>query len=71
MSRSEQATPTERVVPWLVGASLAVTPALANGCSVAGEGRCSACGGCVVALATLSGWALLKRRKGAALPTES
>ncbi len=48
----------------LVGASMAASQiALAGngGCSVANSGHCTACGGCIVALAGLAGWAILRK----------
>ena len=48
-----------------LGAGMALSQiALAggNGCSVARSGRCSACGGCVVALIGLGGWALWRTK---------
>ena len=48
-----------------LGAGMALSQiALAggSGCSVARSGCCSACGGCVVALVGLGGWALWRTR---------
>ncbi|MEQ1528917.1 MAG: hypothetical protein ABL925_06335 [Methylococcales bacterium] len=51
--------------PWLTGSAMAAGQAfLATGCSVPKVGKCVGCGSCVVAVVTLSGWAL-KRRKQA------
>ncbi len=47
----------------LAGAAMAVSQvALSSGCSVPVSGRCSACGGCVMALAGLAGWAIWRQR---------
>ncbi|WP_456403946.1 hypothetical protein [Thiolapillus sp.] len=54
-----------------LGAGMALSQmALAggSGCSVAHSGYCSACGGCVIALAGLSGWALWGSRDKASDP---
>ena len=32
-------------------------------CTLPGEGRCSACGGCLVVLGGLAGWALWRMRR--------
>jgi len=51
-----------------VGVGMALSQiALAGGggCSVTNTGRCSVCGGCVVALAGLAGWALWRQKKPA------
>ena len=52
-----------RIAPWFAGASFAVAHISAStNCTVSREGRCSACGSCAVALATLVTWAVLKKR---------
>ncbi|MDD5036185.1 MAG: hypothetical protein PHE55_15655 [Methylococcaceae bacterium] len=51
--------------PWLAGVGIAVGHiALANNCTVPQQGRCGACGSCIVAVGSLVGWALLKQRRG-------
>ncbi len=51
-----------RLLPWLAGAGLAAGQiALSSSCSLPRDGRCTACGGCVVALGVLVSWAVLKK----------
>lgn len=60
---SSKASLINAVAPWLTGSAIAAGQAfLATGCSVPKVGKCVGCGSCVVAVVTLSGWAL-KRRK--------
>jgi len=48
-----------KVGPWLAGSGIASGQAfLATGCSVPKIGKCVGCGSCVVAVVTLTGWAL-------------
>lgn len=48
---------------WLAGAGMAASQILLqSGCSVPNSGRCNVCGGCMVALAGLSGWALMRSK---------
>lgn len=57
-----------RVVPWLTGSGMALGQSmLATACSVPRVGKCVGCGSCVVAVATLSGWALQRRKAERAL----
>ncbi|BCG66049.1 MAG: hypothetical protein methR_P3925 [Methyloprofundus sp.] len=52
-------------VPWLFGAGIAAGHLLtASSCTLPQQGRCAVCGGCVVALGSLVGWAMLKKRQG-------
>ncbi len=52
-----------KIAPWMTGSAMAAGQAfLATGCSVPKVGKCVGCGSCVVAVLTLSGWAM-KRRK--------
>lgn len=54
----------EKLLPWAAGAGLAVSHiVVSSNCTLPKEGRCSTCGSCVVALATLVGWALYKKRQ--------
>ncbi len=54
----------EKLLPWVAGAGLAVSHiVVSSNCTLPKEGRCSTCGGCVVALATLVGWAWYKKRQ--------
>ncbi len=57
------------VLPWLAGAGMAFGHTLtASNCSIPKQGSCSVCGSCVLALGSLTAWALLKRRDGAPQP---
>ncbi len=52
-------------IPWLFGAGIAAGHLLtASSCTLPQQGRCAVCGGCVVALGSLVGWAMLKKRQG-------
>ncbi|NOQ15447.1 MAG: hypothetical protein GQ581_00130 [Methyloprofundus sp.] len=52
-------------MPWLFGAGIAAGHLLtASSCTLPQQGRCAVCGGCVVALGSLVGWAMLKKRQG-------
>jgi hypothetical protein len=49
--------------PWLAGMGIAVGHVLtSSNCSIPKQGSCSACGSCVVALGSLTAWALIKQR---------
>ncbi|NJC89230.1 MAG: hypothetical protein FIA97_11105 [Methylococcaceae bacterium] len=62
-SRSRQLL--ARSVPWLAGAGMAAGHiAVSVNCSVPQQGRCAACGSCIVAVGSLVGWALWKKRQG-------
>lgn len=50
------------VLPWLAGAGMALGHTLtASNCSIPKQGSCSVCGSCVLALGSLTAWALLKQ----------
>ena len=52
-------------MPWLFGAGIAAGHLLtASSCTLPQQGRGAVCGGCVVALGSLVGWAMLKKRQG-------
>jgi len=52
-------------VPWLFGAGIAAGHLLtASNCTIPQQGKCAVCGGCVVALGSLVGWAMIKKRQG-------
>lgn len=54
-----------QAMPWLFGAGIAAGHLLtASNCTIPQQGRCAVCGGCVVALGSLVGWAMLKKRQG-------
>ena len=52
-------------MPWLFGAGIAAGHLLtASSCTIPQQGKCAVCGGCVVALGSLVGWAMIKKRQG-------
>lgn len=56
---------SEKLVPWLAGAGFAVSHIItSSNCTIPKEGRCSTCGGCVVALAAIVVWAVHKKKQG-------
>lgn len=56
-------------LPWVAGAGMAVGHVLtSNNCSIPKQGSCSACGSCVVALGSLTAWALHRQRQKNAVP---
>lgn len=55
---------TEKIGPWMTGSGMALGQGLlATACTVPRIGHCAGCGSCIVAVLTLSGWALKKRRE--------
>lgn len=59
-------------LPWMAGAGFAVSHiVIASSCTVPKEGRCSTCGGCVVALAAIVSWAVYKKSDGNGLYDEN
>jgi len=55
----------EKSVPWLFGAGIAAGHLLtASSCTIPQQGKCAVCGGCVVALGSLVGWAMIKKQQG-------
>ncbi|MCX7098594.1 MAG: hypothetical protein NTV43_11900 [Methylococcales bacterium] len=57
--KSLKAQLIEKAGPWLTGSGIASGQAfLATGCSVPKIGKCVGCGSCIVAVVTLTGWAL-------------
>ncbi len=54
-----------KMTPWLAGAGFAAGHVLtSSNCTIPQQGKCSVCGGCVVALASLVTWAVVKKRDG-------
>lgn len=52
-----------KLSPWMGGAGIAVGHVLtSSNCSIPKQGSCSACGSCVVALGSLTAWAVIKQR---------
>jgi len=61
----EPETLLNQSIPWLFGAGIAAGHLLtASSCTIPQQGKCTVCGGCVVALGSLVGWAMLKKRQG-------
>lgn len=61
----ESNTLLEQSMPWLFGAGIAAGHLLtASNCTIPQQGKCAVCGGCVVALGSLVGWAMIKKRQG-------
>ena len=61
----EENTLLNRSMPWLFGAGIAAGHLLtASSCTIPQQGKCTVCGGCVVALGSLVGWAMIKNRQG-------
>jgi hypothetical protein len=61
----ESITRLNQSMPWLFGAGIAAGHLLtASSCTLPQQGRCAVCGGCVVALGSLVGWAMVKKRQG-------
>lgn len=61
---SPQMTWVRRFGPWLAGAGMAVGHLTASShCSLPKQGQCTTCGGCVIAVASLVGWAALKKKQ--------
>ncbi|MCF7971882.1 MAG: hypothetical protein K9L22_12055 [Methylococcaceae bacterium] len=55
----------DKTMPWMFGAGIAAGHLLtSSSCTIPQQGRCAVCGGCVVALGSLVGWAMLKKRQG-------
>ncbi len=55
---------TEKIGPWMTGSGMALGQGLlATACTVPKVGHCAGCGSCIVAVVTLSGWALKKRKE--------
>ncbi len=55
----------EKILPWVAGAGFAVSNLIiSSSCTVPKEGRCSTCGGCVLAVAAIVTWAVYKKKEG-------
>ena len=53
----------QKLLPWMAGSGVAMGQAwLATACTLPTVGKCAGCGSCVVAVATLSSWALKRRQ---------
>lgn len=60
-----------RLMPWLAGSGIALGQAtLASACSLPTLGKCVGCGSCVVGVASLSSWALGRRKHQQALAAQ-
>jgi hypothetical protein len=54
----------QKALPWTIGAGIAISHiAMSSNCSLPKNGHCSTCGSCIIALATLAGWAMFKKRE--------
>ncbi len=54
----------DQSLPWLAGAGLAVGHiAMTSNCTLPQQGRCSTCGSCIISLAALVSWAMIKNTK--------
>ena len=60
-------SPWQPLLPWLAGSGIAMGQALlATRCTVTTLGKCVGCGSCIVAVASLSTWAIKRRKADAA-----
>ena len=65
LANEDEKTALDLATPWLFGAGIAAGHLLtASSCTLPQQGRCAVCGGCVVALGSLVGWAMLKKHQG-------
>lgn len=62
--RQKLASYGQRLAPWLGGAGIALGHIAASvNCTVPQQGRCGACGSCVLVVGSLVGWAWAKRKR--------
>lgn len=55
----------QRLLPWLAGAGMALGhAAVSANCTIPQQGRCAACGSCILVVGSLASWAMVKKRKG-------
>lgn len=55
---------TQKVLPWLAGAGMALGhAAVSANCTVPQQGRCAACGSCILVVGSLAAWALARKRQ--------
>ena len=65
ISEEQTIKPYQKLLPWVAGASFAVSHiVIESSCTLPKEGRCASCGGCIVALAGIVTWAVYKKREG-------
>lgn len=56
---------TQKVLPWLAGAGMALGhAAVSANCTLPQQGRCAACGSCILVVGSLVAWAMVKKRRG-------
>jgi hypothetical protein len=54
-----------KTLPWLFGAGIAAGHLVtASNCTLPQQGKCTICGGCVVALGSLVSWAIINKKSG-------
>lgn len=55
----------QKTLPWLAGAGMALGhAAVASSCSLPQQGRCVACGSCILVVGSLAAWALSRKHRG-------
>lgn len=52
----------QKTLPWLAGAGMALGhAAVASNCTVPQQGRCAACGSCILVVGSLVAWAMARK----------
>jgi hypothetical protein len=55
----------QKALPWLAGAGMALGhAAVSANCTVPQQGRCAACGSCILVVGSLVAWAMAKKARG-------
>jgi hypothetical protein len=55
----------QRLLPWLAGAGMALGhAAVSSNCTIPQQGRCAACGSCILVVGSLAAWAMARQRRG-------
>lgn len=55
----------KKVFPWLAGAAMGLGHiAVSTHCTIPQQGRCAACGSCILVVGSLVSWAIWKQRQG-------
>ena len=56
---------TQKALPWLAGTGMALGhAAVASNCTLPEQGRCAACGSCILVVGSLVAWAVARQRQG-------